>query len=219
MSRIRKVCALVVEVKKGILPDVILNQLFHMTPLQTSFGVNMLALDNGRPRQMNLLDVIKSFVSFREEVITRRTEYQLRKARERAHILVGLAIAVANIDEVIKIIRGSKDPVEAREKLLERDWAAGEVESLIKLVDEAGNEIEGGKCKFTETQARAILDMKLARLTGLEQEKIAEEMDELKAAIEDYLETLGDREKLYGILRGELVEIKEEYGSERPHAN
>ncbi|PIR31587.1 MAG: DNA gyrase subunit A [Alphaproteobacteria bacterium CG11_big_fil_rev_8_21_14_0_20_44_7] len=206
---------LVIEVKKDVIPEVIQNQLFHLTTLQTSFGVNMLALDGGRPRQLNVLDVIRAFVLFREEVITRRTNFLLGKARDRAHVLIGLAMAVANIDEVIKIIRGAKDPAEAREELMSRSWNAAVVEPLIKLVDEVGNDIVDGKAKFTEVQARAILDMKLARLTGLEQERISGELDELATQIKDYLETLSNRDKLYGILREELVKIKEEFATER----
>lgn len=206
---------LVIECKRDMMPEVLLNNLFHMTPLQTSFGVNMLALDNGRPRSLNVVDVIRAFINFREEVITRRTNFLLGKARDRAHILVGLAMAVANIDEVIKIIRGAKDPIEAREELMSRSWNAESVRALIALVDEKGNEIIDGKAKFTEAQARAILDMKLARLTGLEQEKISGELQELKIAIEDYLDTLSNREKLFRILREELVAIKDEFGNER----
>lgn len=206
---------LVIEVKKDGNADVILNQLYKFTPLQTSFGVNMLALDGGRPRQLNVLDIVKSFIKFREEVITRRTNFLLGKARDRAHVLVGLAMAVANIDEVIKVIRGSKDPVEAREELLSRDWNAADVEALIKLVDETGNVITNGKCKFTEVQARAILEMKLARLTGLERSKINEEMDTLAVEIKDHLETLADRIKLYNILKTELLNIKEQFATPR----
>jgi len=171
---------LVIEVKKDVIPDVVLNQLYHMTPLQSSFGVNMLALDGGRPRVMNVKDVLQAFIKFREEVITRRTNFLLTKARDRAHILIGLALAVANIDEVIKIIRASKDANEAREELLKRDWPAGDVEALIKLVDEVGNDSVNGRVKFTDLQARAILEMKLARLTGLEKSKIDAELQKSK---------------------------------------
>ena len=206
---------LVIECKKDAIPDVVLNQLFKHTALQTSFGVNMLALDNGRPKQLNVRDIVVAFVKFREEVITRRVTFLLNKARDRAHVLVGLAMAVANIDEVIRIIRASKDANQAREELMSRDWNSSDVEALIKLVDEVGNEIINGKCKFTDAQARAILEMKLARLTGLEKEKIDAELNELKISIEDYLETLSNRAKLYGILRGELVAIREEFATPR----
>ncbi len=206
---------LVIECKKDVIPDVVLNQLYHMTPLQSSFGVNMLALDGGRPRVMNVKDVLQAFIAFREEVITRRTNFLLTKARDRAHVLIGLAIAVANIDEVIKIIRASKDANEAREALLLKDWPAADVEALIKLVDEVGNDSVNGRVKFTDLQARAILEMKLSRLTGLEKAKIDAELQELAVEIKDHLETLGNRSKLYGILRTELVAIREEFATPR----
>ncbi|MFO0389021.1 MAG: DNA gyrase subunit A [Alphaproteobacteria bacterium] len=205
----------VVEVKKDAVPDVVLNQLFSYTPLQTSFGVNMLALDNGRPELMNFKHVIRSFINFREEVITRRTRYLLTKARDRAHVLVGLAIAVANIDEVIAVIKASADPNIAREELMNRSWKAEDVMSLLQLVDDSGNKVEGGKIRFTEAQARAILELRLARLTGLERDKIDEEMKALAAQIAEYLSVLGSREKLYGILRSELLAAKEQFAVPR----
>jgi DNA gyrase subunit A len=205
----------VVEVKKDAVPDVVLNQLYSFTPLQTSFGVNMLALDNGRPELMNLKHVITSFVRFREEVITRRTNFLLGKARDRAHVLVGLAIAVANIDEVIAVIKKSADPNVAREELMKRGWPANDVMSLLQLVDDSGNRVEGGKIRFTEAQARAILELRLQRLTGLERNKIDEEMQQLAAEIADYLSILGNREKLYGILRSELLAAKEQFATPR----
>ena len=205
----------VVEVKKDAMPDVVLSQLFTYTPLQTSFGVNMLALDNGRPELMNLKHVITSFIRFREEVITRRTTFLLGKARDRAHVLIGLAIAVANIDEVIAVIKASADPNVAREELMRRDWAAGDVLPLLQLVEDSGNKVEKGRIKFTETQARAILELRLARLTGLERDKIDEEMQALAAEISEYLEILGNREKLYGILRQELLAAKDQFATPR----
>lgn len=205
----------VVEVKKDAVPDVVLNQLYSYTPLQTSFGVNMLALDNGRPELMNLKHVITSFVRFREEVITRRTLFKLGKARDRAHTLVGLAIAVANIDEVIAVIKAASDPNAAREELMKRSWPAEDVLSLLRLVDDSGNVVRDGKIKFTEAQARAILELKLHRLTGLEREKIDEEMKELAAEITEYLSILADRVKLYGILRAELLDAKEKFATPR----
>ncbi len=205
----------VVEVKKDAVPDVILNQLFSYTPLQTSFGVNMLALDNGRPELMNIKHVITSFIAFREEVITRRTAHLLGKARDRAHVLIGLAIAVANIDEVIAVIKASADPNIAREELMRRDWAAGDVLPLLQLVEDSGNRVENGRIKFTEAQARAILELRLARLTGLEREKIDEEMKELAAEIAEYLSVLGNREKLYGILKTELLAAREQFATPR----
>ncbi|MEZ5691108.1 MAG: DNA gyrase subunit A [Rickettsiales bacterium] len=205
----------VVEIKKDAVPDVVLSQLFTYTPLQTSFGVNMLALDNGRPAVMNLKDIITSFVNFREEVITRRTNFLLGKARDRAHLLIGLAIAVANIDEVIAVIRASADPNIAREELMRRDWDAGDVLPLLQLVDDSGNKVIGGRIKFTEAQARGILELRLQRLTGLEREKIDGEMQELSAEITEYLSILSDREKLYGILRQELLAAKEQFATPR----
>jgi len=205
----------VVEVKKDAVPDVVLSQLFSYTPLQTSFGVNMLALDNGRPELMDLKHVIRSFVAFREEVITRRTNFLLGKARDRAHVLIGLAIAVANIDEVIAVIKASADPNIAREELMRRNWAAGDILPLLQLVDDSGNRVEKGRIQFTETQARAILELRLARLTGLEREKIDEEMKELAAEIAEYLAVLGNREKLYAILRSELLAAKDNFATPR----
>jgi len=205
----------VIEVKKDAVPDVVLAQLYALTPLQTSFGVNMLALDNGRPELMNLKHVIRSFIAFREEVITRRTAHLLTKARDRAHVLIGLAIAVANIDEVIAVIKAAANPDIARAELMRRDWAAGDVLSLLQLVDDSGNIVAKGRIQFTEAQARAILELRLARLTGLERDKIDEEMKELAAEIAEYLSVLGNREKLYGILRAELFAAKEQFAVPR----
>ena len=205
----------VVELKRDAIGEVVLNQLYSYTPLQTSFGVNMLALDYGRPKLMNLKDVLVSFVTFREEVITKRTLHLLGKSRERAHVLIGLSIAVANIDEVIRLIRSAPDPVTAKSNLMERDWNAEDVRSLIALVDDSGNVITEGKCYFTEAQAKAILEMRLQRLTGLEQDKINSELTELAAEITDYLEILGSRSRLMEILRSELLAIKEQFATPR----
>lgn len=205
----------VVEIKRDAMPEVVLNQLYSYTPLQTSFGVNMLALDHGRPRLMNVRDVIASFVEFREEIITRRTKFLLSKARDRAHVLIGLSIAVANIDEVIALIRGATDPVAAREALLARDWLAGDVQALIDLVSDRNNRIIDGKCRFTETQARAILDMRLQRLTGLEQDKINDELKELGAEISNYLGILSSYDRMMGIMNEELLAIKEQFATPR----
>lgn len=205
----------VVEIKRDAMPEVVLNQLYAYTPLQTSFGVNMLALDRGKPRLMNLKDVITAFVEFREEVISRRTLFLLNKSRDRAHVLIGLAIAVANIDEIIKVIRAAKDPVEAREELMRRSWNAGDVQALLDLVDDSGNEIIGGKIRFTDTQARAILDLRLQRLTGLEREKIDEELNGLAQEISRYLEILGSREVLMSLLKSELLEMREQFAVPR----
>lgn len=205
----------VVELKRDAMGSIVLNQLYKFTPLQTSFGVNMLALDRGRPRQMNLKDILDAFIDFRKEVITRRTNFLLNKARDRAHILVGLSIAVANIDEVIAVIRKAPDPASAKEELMKRDWKADDVQALIDLVDDSNNVIVKGKCKFTEEQAKAILDMKLSRLTGLEQEKINEELSGLAKEIEDYLSILGSHQRLIDIMKNELLLIKEQFATPR----
>ncbi|MBM3617750.1 MAG: DNA topoisomerase (ATP-hydrolyzing) subunit A, partial [Alphaproteobacteria bacterium] len=205
----------VVEIKRDAMGEVILNQLYAFTPLQTSFGVNMLALDHGRPRLMNIKDVIVAFLEFREEVIARRTLYLLNKSRDRAHVLIGLAIAVANIDEIIRVIRAAKDPVEAREGLMNRSWSAGDVQALLDLVDDSGNEIVGGQIRFTEVQARAILDLRLQRLTGLERDKIDEELGGLATEIKRYLEILGSRSVLMALLKEELLEAKAQFAVPR----
>ena len=166
----------VVELKRDAVADVVLNQLYRYTPLQSTFGVNMLALSGGRPELMGLKDIIVAFVKFREEVITRRTIHELGKARERAHILVGLAIAVVNLDPVIAAIRKAKDPAEARAALMANPWPARDIEPLIGLIDEPGRGVVEGKYALSEEQAKAILDLRLHRLTGLERDKIAEEL-------------------------------------------
>ncbi|MDF2095996.1 DNA gyrase subunit A [Aquibaculum arenosum] len=206
----------VIELRRDAVSDVILNQLYRYTPLQTSFGVNMLAIDSGRPRMMTLREVIVAFVRFREEVIARRTAYELNKARERAHVLVGLAIAVANIDEVIALIRHAPDPDTARAGLLGRSWPAGDVGPLVDLIDEPGHQVaEDGTYRLSEAQAKAILELRLQRLTGLERDKIAGELESLAAKIREYLAILGSRERLMEVLRGELVDIKERFGTPR----
>lgn len=205
----------VVELKKDAYTDVILNQLFSFTPLQTSFGVNMLALDRGQPKLMNLLEVIRAFVKFREEVVTRRTSFLLNKAKDKAHILIGLSIAVKNIDEVIRLIRSSSDPETAKQKLLERKWVASEVQGLINLVGDNRNEVIEGHCYFTEVQAKAILEMRLQRLTGLEYGKITAELAELAKEITEYVEILSSRVRLLEILKAEFLHIKEEFATPR----
>jgi len=205
----------VVELKRDAEPEVVLAQLYRFTPLQTSFGVNMLALDGGQPRLMNLKEILEAFVNFREEVIRRRTIFELSKARDRAHILAGLAVAVANIDEVIALIRAAKDSQTAREQLMARDWPAEDVAPMIALLDEPGREVVDGKYKLSEEQAKAILELRLHRLTGLERDKIGEDLKQLGAQIEEYLAVLASREKLYGILRDELVEMREQFADER----
>ena len=205
----------VIECKKDAVPEVVEANLFSQTQLQTSFGVNCLALNNGRPEQLNLKQVLEAFILFREEVITRRTNFLLNKARDRAHLLIGLAIAVANIDEVIAGIRGSKDPVIAREELMSRDWAAADVLPLLELVDDRRNHLKDGRIKFTDEQARAILELRLQRLTGLEQEKINGELGELGESIKKFLHILSNRSERLDIMRGELAEIKENYAVPR----
>ena len=206
---------LVIETKRDAMPEVVLNNLFRFTPLQTSFGANMLALDHGKPRQLNLRDVLVSFLEFREEVMTRRTQYLLNKVRDRAHTLIGLAIAVANIDEVIKVIRASKDPVIAREELMRRDWEASAVSALIDLVQDRGNIITNGRITFTEAQARAILELRLQRLTGLEQEKINGELEELAVDIRKYLNLLGNRDEMLALMLEEFAKLKAEFATPR----
>ncbi|MBF0306230.1 MAG: DNA gyrase subunit A [Alphaproteobacteria bacterium] len=205
----------VVELKRDAVAEVVLNQLYRFTPLQSSFGVNMLALNGGRPVLMVLKDILVAFVAYREEVITRRTIFELGKARDRAHVLVGLAIAVANIDEVIALIRAAPDPATAREGLMARAWPAYDVEPLIRLIDEPGRAVVDGRYSLSEAQAKAILDLRLHRLTGLEREKIAGELTEIGEQIKEFLHILSSRERLYEILRQELVEMKEAYATPR----
>ncbi len=205
----------VVELKRDAIPEVIINQLYKHTDLQTSFGMNMLALNNGMPMMMGVHDVIVAFVKFREEVIRNRTAYELNKARNRAHILIGLYLAVCNIDEVIAIIKSSDTPAIARQKLIDMDWQAAMIEPLLKLVDDYRNVLRDGRCKFTEEQAEAILEMKLARLTGLEKEKIESELKNLATLIAELLDLLNSREKLFAVMRNEFVEIKNMFASPR----
>ncbi len=211
----RRGVRVVIEVKRDHEPEVVLNQLFRFSPLQTSFGVNMLALHNGRPQLMNLKDIIAAFVAFREEVIRRRTIYELGKARERAHVLAGLAVAVANIDDVIALIRNAPDPQSARAELMARDWPAEDVAPMIALLDEPGRGVVDGAYRLSETQARAILELRLHRLTGLERDKIGADLAEISERIREFLEILGSREKLLGILVDELTVIREKYANDR----
>ncbi len=207
---------MVVELKREATPEVVLNQLFRFTQLQISFGVNMLALDGGRPRLMGLKDALQSFIAFREEVVLRRSRHDLGKARDRAHLLVGLAIAVANIDEVIRLIRASPDAATARAALMDRDWPAADIGALLALIDEPGNVItEAGTVRLTEEQARGILELRLARLTGLEREKIQQEMTEVAARIGDLLDILGSHIRRVEVMRGELAEARKEIGAPR----
>jgi DNA gyrase subunit A len=206
----------VVELRRDASAEVVLNQLYRFTPLQTSFGVNMLALNRGRPQQMGLRDVLVAFIDFREEVVVRRIKFELGKARDRGHVLVGLAIAVANIDEVIHIIRSSKDPAEARERLTARDWPAGDMMPLIELIaDPRTQVVDGDRVRLTDEQARAILALTLARLTGLGRDEIFKEAAELAEAIAGHLDVLSSREKIMAIVRAELVEVKEAFAVPR----
>ena len=206
----------VVELKRDANADVILNQLYRYTPLQTSFGANVVALNGGKPEVMTLLDMLRAFVSFREEVISRRTKFLLRKARERAHVLVGLAIAVANIDEVIRLIRGAPDPQTAREQLMERRWPAGDVESLILLIDDPRHRInDDGTYNLSEEQARAILALQLSRLTALGRDEIGDELGEIGEEIKDYLDILSSRARIQQIVKDELAAVRDEFGTPR----
>ena len=206
----------VVELKRDANAEVVMNQLYRFTPLQTSFGANVVALNGGKPEQMNLLDMLRAFVSFREEVITRRTKYLLRKARDRAHVLVGLAIAVANIDEVIALIRRAPDPQTAREQLMERRWPARDVESLIVLIADPRHTInEDGTYNLSEEQARAILELRLQRLTALGRDEIADELNQIGAEISEFLDILSSRPRVLEIVKSELSAVRDEFGTPR----
>ncbi|MGH7055394.1 MAG: DNA gyrase subunit A [Stellaceae bacterium] len=206
----------VIELKREADPDIVLNQLYRHTALQTSFGVNMLALNGGRPELLSLRDIIAAFIVFREEVVTRRTRHLLGKARGRAHILLGLLVAVANLDAIIALIRAAPDPAAARAGLMGQVWPAGEVAPLLALVGEDGTGTDAaGAYRLSDEQARAILDLRLQRLTGLERDKIAEELQGLIGEIEDYLEILRSRGRLIAVVRGELMEIKEQFATPR----
>ncbi len=206
----------VIELKRDAMPDVVLNQLYKFTPLQTSFPANMLALDGGKPQTMNLKDLLAVFVAFREQVVTRRIKFLLTKARDRAHILVGLAIAVANIDEIIRVIRTSPDPNTARDTLMSRDWPARDVEAMMTLIDDLRHRISAdGTARLSMEQARAILDLRLQRLTALGRDEIKEELDKLALEIADYLDILRSRARIQTIIKTELAEIKEEFATPR----
>jgi DNA gyrase subunit A len=207
---------IVIELKRDASGEVILNQLYRFTALQSSFGVNMLALNRGRPEQMGLHKLLQLFVTFREEVVVRRTKFELGKARDRGHVLVGLTIAVANIDEFIHIIRSSKDPTEARERLVARSWPAGDMLPLVELIaDPRSLQEEGGLIRLTDEQARAILALTLSRLTGLGREEIGNEATALAEAIRGYLDLLSDRANIMAVVREELVEVREKFAIPR----
>ncbi|MBK1866919.1 DNA gyrase subunit A [Taklimakanibacter albus] len=206
----------VVELKREAMADVVLNQLYRFSPLQTTFGVNNIALIGGRPELLNVKDLIQAFVGFREEVVTRRTKFLLNKARDRAHILVGLAIAVANIDEVIALIRRSKDAAEAREALMAKAWPAKDMAPLIALIADPRHKLGADDTyKLSEEQARAILDLRLQRLTALGREEIAEELEKLAKEISDYLDILRSRARVFSIIKDELTLIKTEFATPR----
>ena len=206
----------VIELRRDAVPDVVLNQLYRFTPLQSTFGANIVALDGGRPKVMNLKDLLQAFVAFREEVISRRTKHLLGKARDRAHILVGLAIAVANIDEVIRLIRAAPDPNSAREALMNRDWPASTSASLIALIDDPRHRLsEAGTARLSAEQAKAILDLRLQRLTALGRDEIAAELDKLAAEIADYLEILRSRPRILTMVKDELNAVKAEFATPR----
>jgi DNA gyrase subunit A len=206
---------IVMDLKRDATAEVVLNQLWRNTPAQSSFPANMLAIRGGRPELLNLRDIIEAFVKFREEVITRRTKFELNKARDRAHILLGLVIAVTNLDEVVRIIRGSASPVLAREALIARDWPVAEIAQYIRLVEAIDVEVEGETYRLSDTQVRAILDLRLHRLTGLGRDEIGKELAELAEAIAEYLAILGDRVKLYALMRGEFEAIEREFATPR----
>jgi len=206
----------VVELRRDAMPDVVLNQLYRFTALQSSFGANMVALDAGRPQVMNLKDLLTSFVAFREEVIYRRTKHLLGKARDRAHILVGLAIAVANIDEMIRLIRAAKDANEARDELMKRDWPARDVAAMVTLIDDPRHSVSpAGTTKLSAEQAKAILDLRLQRLTALGRDEIQAELDKLADEIADYLDILRSRARIQTIAKDELAAIKNEFATPR----
>ena len=205
----------VIDLKRDATPDVVLNQLWRHTPAQSSFPANMLAIRGGRPETLNLRDIVESFVRFREEVITRRSKFELAKARDRAHLLLGLVIAVTNMDEVVRIIRGSATPAEARASLLAREWPVAEIAPYIALVEAVEREIEGDRYRLSDAQVRAILDLRLHRLTALGRDEIAGELRALAASIAELLEILGDRRKLYAVMRAEFDEIAEAYATPR----
>jgi DNA gyrase subunit A len=207
---------IVIELKRDAVTDVVLNQLYRFTALQTSFGANMVALNGGRPEVMTLRDMLAAFIGFREEVVSRRIRHLLRQARDRAHVLVGLAIAVANIDEIIRLIRMSADRASARDALMDRDWPASDVAALIALIDDPRHRlIEGDVYRLSERQANAILDLQLARLTALGREEIENELNTIAAKIRDFLDILGSRARIMAIVKDELAAVKAAHATPR----
>lgn len=216
---------MVIELRRGETPEVVLNNLYRHSQMQTVFGINMVALDEGQPRTLTLKQMLEAFIRHRREVVTRRTQYELAKARARAHVLEGLTIALANIDEIIALIRASSGPAEAREGLMSKEWAPGQVNAMLERAGaDASRPADlakayglqaSGQYRLTETQAQAILDLRLHRLTGLEQDKIVEEFEKLLEAIADYIEILSSTARLFEVIREELEAVREEYGDER----
>jgi DNA gyrase subunit A len=206
---------IVIELKRDATPEVVLNQLWRHTQAQTSFPANMLALRGGRPEVLSLRDILEAFIAFREEVITRRSKYELLKARERAHVLLGLVVAVTNLDEVVRIIRGSASPAEARAALASRDWPIAEIAQYIRLVEAVEAEIEGDTYRLSDIQVRAILDLRLHRLTGLGRDEIGGELQELAGSIGELLEILGNRRKLFTVMEEELDAISAAFATPR----
>jgi len=206
---------IVIDLKRDATPDVVLNQLWRHTPAQSSFPANMLAIRSGRPETLTLRDIIESFVRFREEVITRRTKFELFKARERAHLLLGLVVAVTNLDEVVKLIRGSKTPAEAREKLLERKWPGAEIRPYIALVEAVEPQGKSDTYQLSEAQVKAILELRLHRLTALGRDEIGNELKALAESIEELLEILANRVRLYEVMRQEFDEVEAEFATPR----
>ena len=205
----------VIDLKRDATPEVVLNQLWRHTPAQASFPANMLAIRGGRPETLNLREIIEAFVRFREEVITRRSKFELAKARDRAHILLGLVLAVTNLDEVVRLIRGSASPAEARSALLEREWPIAEIAPYIALVEAVEHEVEGDSYRLSEAQVRAILELRLHRLTALGRDEIGDELKTLAGSIGELLEILGNRARLYEVMRAEFDEVAATYATPR----
>ncbi|WP_209503793.1 MULTISPECIES: DNA gyrase subunit A [unclassified Ruegeria] len=206
----------VVELKRDATPEVVLNQLYRFSPMQTSFGCNMLALNGGRPEQLTLRRFLTSFIDFREDVVARRTAYDLRKARERSHILCGLAVAVSNVDEVVATIRSSADAAQAREKLMTRRWPASDIAGYLRLIDDPLSKMnDDGTYNLTEVQARAILELRLQRLTQLGVKEVTDELEELAAKIKEYLDILSSRERIMSIIADELRSVREQFAVDR----
>ncbi|RZL98263.1 MAG: DNA gyrase subunit A, partial [Sphingomonas sp.] len=206
---------IVIDLKRDATPEVVLNQLWRHTPAQGSFPANMLAIRGGRPELLNLREIIAAFIGFREQVITRRSKFELNKARERAHLLLGLVIAVTNLDEVVRIIRGSANATAARMALLQREWPVAEIAPYLRLVEAVESEQTGDLYRLSDLQVRAILDLRLHRLTALGRDEIGDELKVLAASIAELLHILGDRAKLYEVMRGELIAIRDEFATPR----